>query len=233
MTAQIPEMLLHRGRRLALMEEPLYDYLRRIRRSRRPQFAAESTAHWRGYIGTWEIRDGMLTLVDFLGNLRRGEEVVHADLRTAFPWATDGVLPATWVTGELRCAEGRLVSYRHAGFASGYERDRIFTFEEGRLVSEFLILNPPDPVIYRILEDGGRICMDGSFLHAYEIDDPLAGEPFEKVYETVWAKRPGDALDDDDESIFDVPFPDIEDPTLAELIWRRGRVWEAAQTILR
>lgn len=133
----------------------------------------------------------MLTLVGLSCNLRRDGQVVPADLATALPRTRGGVLPATWFTGELRCGEGRLVSYVHAGFASGYERDRIFTFEKGRLVSEFVVLNPPSPVVYRIDGDGRRVCVTDPFLHAEELDDPLGDKPFERIYE-VWGERPDD-----------------------------------------
>ncbi len=177
------------------MGRPLEGYLRRLRRGRRPVFAASSTALWRGYVGTWEIRDGMLTLVDLVGSLVQGETIVQADLRTAFPWAGEAI-PATWVTDAFRCVEGRLVSYVHAGFGSSYERDRMFEFERGRLVSEVVTLNPPEPLMYRIRDDGGRVFLGGDA----ETDDPLNGEPFERVYDLVWSKRPDDAFGDDDEN---------------------------------
>jgi hypothetical protein len=189
MTAQEPEILIYRNRQLALFDQPLYPYLRRIPKRRRPIFAADSTSRWRGYTGTWEIRNRFLTLIALEGNLRQGDEVVDATLELVFPHSR-GALTATWFTGEIRCVEGRCLHYAHMGYASEYERDRVFEFEKGRLVSEFLVLNPPPPVYYQIHDDGTRTCKAGMPPNADTIEDPLDGKPFEAVYEEVWAQRP-------------------------------------------
>ena len=149
MTAQVPDTLLFRGTTWPLCAQPLYRYLTRLRKSRRPQFAPRSTANRRGYTATWEIRGGMLHLVGLEGALITPSGVVDATLQTALPWIRES-LPATWVTEDLRCIEGRLLTYIHAGYASRYERDRLFRFEDGRLADEFMVLNPPDEVIYRL-----------------------------------------------------------------------------------
>ena len=189
MTAQVPEVLIHRKQKLALFDQPLYPHLKRIPKARRPTFAADSTARWRGYTGTWEIRDGMLTLIALEGNLRQGDDVVDATLQLAFPKAKGGLI-AKWLTGELRCVEGLLLQYVHQGYGSQYERDRLFQFENGRLISEIMVLNPPPCIFYQISEDGSRTCKSGPVPYADDIEDPLNGKPFEAVYEEVWSKRP-------------------------------------------
>jgi len=190
MTAQTPEVLIHRGQELALYAQPLYDRLTRIPKAKRPIFAPPSTSCWRGYVGTWEIRDGVLTLIALQGWLKRGDEVVDASLDLAFPKAK-GALAATWFTGAVECVEGRMLRYVHAGFASTYERHRIFVFEKGRIVGEYIQLNPPPAVFYRIDQDGSRTCVDSAHPQAYVIADPLDGAPFETVYDRVWSRRPG------------------------------------------
>lgn len=196
MTAQIPELLLHRSMRLDLCAQPLYDYLIRLPKTRRPDFEWTSTACHRGYIGTWEIRDGHLYLVALEGLLKTPAGFVEADLRAAFPWVKEA-LPANWVTGRLRCPEGRLVSYKHAGYASRYERDRLFDFERGRLVAEWLVLNPPDPIVYRIDEHGGRTCFD-CMCSSDEcvLPDPLADCDITEAHK-VWGRPP--VIEDDEE----------------------------------
>jgi|LauGreDrversion4_2_1035121.scaffolds.fasta_scaffold804799_1 hypothetical protein len=189
MTAQTPEILIIGDKTLAMCDVPLDPYLMRMRKAKRPVFARASTSCWRGYVGTWEIRDGMLTLTGLDSLLLVGDAEVEASLELAFPKAKDG-LAATWFTGAVRCVEGLCLAYRHAGFGSEYERDRVFEFEKGRLRSEFVSLNPPPPVYYQIHPDGSRTCMDGMVRHAFAIEDPLDGAPFEEVYERVWAKRP-------------------------------------------
>ena len=189
MTAQAPEILIFRDKKLALFDQPLYSYLKRLPKARRPIFRYGSSACWRGYVGTWEIRQGLLTLVSLEGNLQQGDDIVDATLELAFPKAKGG-LAATWFTGHLRCVEGLCLQYVHRGYSSQYERDRVLEFDKGRLVSEFVSLNPPPPLYYEIHEDGTRTCRDAMHRGGSEIEDPLEGKPFESVYEMIWSKKP-------------------------------------------
>ena len=188
MTAQAPDILLYRGKKLALCEQILYPYLRRLRKSRRPDFVAPSTACWRGYIATWEVRDDILHLVELDGWLRLPDDVVQATIATALPWVK-GSLPATWFSGWIRCPEGRLLDYVHAGYSSLYERDRSFFFEEGKLAGEYLTLNPPAPISYRISPDGTRTCVSDFGPLQYELEDPLAGEDVSNAH-LFWGRPP-------------------------------------------
>ena len=188
MTAQVPDVLVYRGKKLTLCDAILHPYLCRLRKSRRPEFVAASTACWRGYIATWEIRDGMIHLVDLDGSLQTPDGVIQATIETALPWVK-GSLPATWFSGWIRCPEGRLLQYVHAGYASQYERDRSFYFNKGTLIGEYLTLNPPEPINYRIFPDGTRTCIsDLGPLH-YELEDPLAGEDVSNAH-LVWGRPP-------------------------------------------
>ncbi|MDQ0469671.1 hypothetical protein QO011_002687 [Labrys wisconsinensis] len=160
MTAQCPDILFIRGNRHELCATPLDDYMRRMRKERRPQFVWESSACWRGYIASWEVRDGALYLIEIKGCMKRNDEFVDASLADAFPRWKPPVL-ASWVTDTLRCPEGRLLSYTHAGFASDYARDRLLHVEKGRVVAEWLRLNPPEPIWYRIDAEGKRTRFEG------------------------------------------------------------------------
>jgi hypothetical protein len=175
--------------RLDLCAEPLYDYLRKRPIARRPPFVRTTTACHRSYVGTWEIRDGTLWLVGIDGLIETAHGIVEADLETALPWVK-GALPASWVSDRLRCPEGRLVNYVHAGYASQYERDRFFDFERGRLVAEWLVLNPPAPIFYRIDERGDRTCFDCMCSsEECEIPDPLAGHDLDQAH-LAWGRPP-------------------------------------------
>jgi hypothetical protein len=172
MTAQSPDILSLRGQYYELCSTPLEDYLNKLRKGRRPAFKWTSTACWRGYVAMWEVRDGALYLVDLDGTIDSGGGFAEVRLADAMPWLEPPVL-ATWVTAELRCPEGRLVRYRHAGFASVYERDRLFQVEKGRVMEEWLRINPPEPVWYRIGPDGTRKLVEGRAWDAQELNDPF------------------------------------------------------------
>lgn len=193
MTAQNPEILLHRGTRYDLCDAPLSPYLARLPRDRRPRFDVVSTSCHRGYIGIWEIRAGMLTLVGIedpgLSWEKRPRKFISAE--AAFPWLKRP-LAARWYTAAARCPEGRMRSYVHMGFASKYERDRHFVFEKGVFVGEYLTLNPPPALVYRIDPDGSRRSIDPET--GEDLKDPF--EPGEEpCADLFWGRPPADTAD--------------------------------------
>lgn len=85
-----------------------------------------STACWRGYIGTWEVKGGRLYLVGLQGRCEMvGEEPI----------------PADWVSGWLRVPRGELLEYVHMGFESVYEEELQIRFEGGAEVERRVVVN--------------------------------------------------------------------------------------------
>lgn len=125
MTAQISEMLLFEGKKVAMLTEPLGDYFDMC--GLEPPFRSSSTALWRGYVGNWEIINERLYIVGLHGNLVDGRD---ATLATVFPDFPQRVF-AHWYSGEIRIPEGRMLRYVHAGYASVFERDLILEMERG------------------------------------------------------------------------------------------------------
>jgi hypothetical protein len=77
-----------------------------------------STACWRRYVGTWEVRDGQLFLTSIEGRFKLlGNEPLLAD----------------WFTGVLRVARGEMLAYVHMGFGSVYEEELHIHVERGRV----------------------------------------------------------------------------------------------------
>jgi len=85
-----------------------------------------STACWRGYVGTWEIKGGRFFLVDVRGKYR----LLGAD-----------PLFANWFTGVLRIPKGKMLHYVHMGFASVYEHEVHIKIENGVVVASRVIDN--------------------------------------------------------------------------------------------
>lgn len=194
MTAQVPEILELRGQHLALCEIPLRPYLSKLRKDRRPQFVWRSTACWRGYIGRWTIRDGMLFLTGLEGLIETAAGIVEASLADVLPRLRPPVA-ATWFSGQLRCAEGRLLAYVHAGFGTQYERDRFFRIERGKVLDEWVSLNPPMPLVYRIEPSGRRVCVEQMYEGAAELPDPLGDGEWDSVYQH-WGRIPEGGSED-------------------------------------
>ena len=135
MTAQIPDTILIDGQAHALFSEPLDAY---YSDAPRPNFIPQNTANWRGYVGTWEIREGRLYLIRIAAEIcalplrwncpkDQRREVGLADL---FP-ARGAAVPADWFSGTLRVPVGGQLQYRHMGYESVYEFDLMLTIEKG------------------------------------------------------------------------------------------------------
>jgi hypothetical protein len=139
MTAQVTEKLIIDGKQLAMCSEPLGILLMQ---NMGPKFMAQSSACWRGYVGTWELKQDSdekkrLYLISINGLLESGE---NATLEKLFPDNPEGVF-AHWFSGTIRCPDGKLLNYVHGGYASTYERDYLYEFDKGVLISESIVEN--------------------------------------------------------------------------------------------
>ena len=105
-------------------------------------FKFRSTALWRGYVGTWEIVDDRLYLVELKGTLAGG---IEASVATIFPEFPNRVF-AHWYTGTIRLPGGKLLRYVHGGYRSIYELDRLLEIEHGVLKNTQLRHNGTAPL---------------------------------------------------------------------------------------
>jgi len=128
MTVQIREVLFYKGCIYQIATEPLSQLLD-IMGDERPVLMAPHTACWRGYTGTWQIKDNKLFLIDFKGydknHKKVGIDYIFPDQKKIF---------AGWYTGEIIIQTGRMLHYEHAGYMSVYEKDLFLKFEKGILV---------------------------------------------------------------------------------------------------
>lgn len=140
MTAQMPDMIVIEGVGHALFSEPLEAY---YQPERRPHFVPLNTANWRGYVASWEVRDGRLYLTKVAGRIcavamtwncpqDQQREVELVDL---FPVKAAEPVFAEWFSGTLRVPVGERLQYRHMGYESIYEFDLILSVEKGKVVS--------------------------------------------------------------------------------------------------
>jgi hypothetical protein len=96
--------------------------------SRDPQSSSilYSTACWRQYQGTWEIKDARFYLRAVRGRFRlEGGEPLLAD----------------WFSGVLRIPRGRMLRYIHMGFGSVFEEELHVKIERGVVVSSRVLNN--------------------------------------------------------------------------------------------
>jgi hypothetical protein len=125
MTAQIAENLIYQGNTVAMCTQPLDSYFGLS--GLRWQFQSDCTALWRGYVGTWEIVDGRLYLIELHGALKDGTQ---ASVATFFPDFPDRVF-AHWYSGAIHIPQGKLLKYVHMGYDSIHERDLFLDVERG------------------------------------------------------------------------------------------------------
>lgn len=78
-----------------------------------------SSACWRDYQGTWEIRDGFFYLNSIAGRWKITD---------------DKPLLASWFSGVLKVPRGKLLDYAHMGFDSLYEQELHIHIKEGQVI---------------------------------------------------------------------------------------------------
>jgi uncharacterized protein (TIGR02996 family) len=96
MTFQVRESLKYEGEARRIRCLPLDPYLRATGK-RVPDTAGISSGCWRGYIGTWEVRDDALHLVGLTSSL---DDDRPLPLTGVFPGCGDSV-EATWFSGRI------------------------------------------------------------------------------------------------------------------------------------
>ncbi len=130
MLPQVPEKLIYQDKRCDLPSEQPLEVWFKIN-GNRPNFHIPHTALWRGYVGTWELKDGKLFLADLEGMLQNGQVI---DLKTVFPHTNNSVF-AEWYSGTFSLPQGELQNTICIGYSSVYERYLVLTFEKGALVA--------------------------------------------------------------------------------------------------
>jgi hypothetical protein len=134
-TAQASEFLLYQGEKHSMCTEVLEIYF--VMADMEAPFVAPHSALWRGYVGTWEIKDERLYLIDLRGQLKNGQ---NGSLDDIFPGFADRVF-AHWFTGRLRAPQGKMLQYVHMGFNSKYEFDLLIEIDRGVVTRTELKVN--------------------------------------------------------------------------------------------
>jgi hypothetical protein len=139
MTAQVHETLIYEGEEASMTTCPPLPASHPRLVPAAPPYATEaegvpafvfSTACWRRYVGTWEVKGGRLYLNGVAGlfTLSEGEPLF-----------------ADWVSGRLVVPRGELLSYVHMGFESVYERELHLRVEAGVVVETRELDNRREP----------------------------------------------------------------------------------------
>ena len=133
MTAQVHEILIYNGKECSMAFcPPIPENLETIIKVSDDEVEKQiengeieaiilSTACWRDYIGTWEIKDDKFYLTDVVGRYKKiRKEPLFAE----------------WFSDVIIVPKGRLICYVHMGFESVYEKEIHIVIRNGRVVHQ-------------------------------------------------------------------------------------------------
>ena len=106
-----------------------------------PENRSISTANWEGYTCYWSIKNERLYLDSakvFFYNHETKKDVEHlipsSDMYHVFnKYYDENGIAATWMTGNIRIAQGKMLIYKHDAYERYYEHEQIITFKQGRV----------------------------------------------------------------------------------------------------
>jgi len=136
-TAQYPDKLIWKGKTYDLHSNPLEPYFEK-NPDKRPRGDVTSSALWRGYVATFEIRNGELILNDI--SVEVSKKTDNGSFDTEWRSAIRELVPEgetlkiDWFSGLLVIPKGKLVSYVHMGYGSVYENYTLIEVDRGDFV---------------------------------------------------------------------------------------------------
>ena len=126
MTTQVQERIIIEGERYPLINSLSLPEDESIIQIKRKGFIEKSSNCWRGYVGTWEIKDSKLYLIDFSSGMY--------DVLVNLPILAD------WITGIGMVATGEMIK-GSSWDITRYESEMHLTFENGLVVKTQNITN--------------------------------------------------------------------------------------------
>src|ERR1035437_5760323 len=99
MTAQSTEKIVYNKRKVRMETEPLATYLGSHKGE--TSFFAVSSGCWRGYVGTWEIKDEKLYLIDIDGYAEVAPNA-YGPVGINYLFPNQQRVFAEWFTGEIK-----------------------------------------------------------------------------------------------------------------------------------
>lgn len=138
-TAQYPDIIIYKGREYKLHSNPMEAYFKKYP-DKRPDGGITSTALWRGYVATFEVRDDVLFVKDI--EIEIPDEDANESFDTKWVSAMDQVFPdqkevkVDWLTGILVLPYGKMIDYVHMGYGSTFSKYILLEVEKG-IVNDF------------------------------------------------------------------------------------------------
>ena len=134
-TAQLSDLLIVEGKEFTLNTNPLETELQK-KQWTPPEDALISSANWRGYLATWEIKDDKLFLKDVsiavINPKDEHDDMLKSITGDLYPGAAE--VFAEWYTGALIVPDGKMTRYVHMGYGSSFDHYQVFRVNAGKVV---------------------------------------------------------------------------------------------------
>jgi hypothetical protein len=133
-TAQCSDIIVLAGEKYSLNSNPLEAFFAKYP-ERRPQGGVVSTALWRGYVATFEVRGEHLVVADI--EIEKSEKKSNGKDTTVWQSVLEDVFPDTSERVCSYCSElliipmGEMISYVHMGYSSQHERYKLLLVQAG------------------------------------------------------------------------------------------------------
>lgn len=145
-TGQSGDVLFIDGARWVLLGRPvtLESVLYRDLKAVLPEDRPIVSSNWDGFTGYWSIQQYQLCLdsvkcdnYDSETQKLRSVSIPSDTLLRVFKNYVDGDrIVASWLTGEIRVASGKVIYYQHTYFERNYEEEMVLSIEKGRVVGQ-------------------------------------------------------------------------------------------------
>ena len=132
-TGQEGEILFWKGTNYQMLTCPLYDCHEFDNLGKKLEEEWSSTSLWRGYVGHWEIENGMLYLSSIW--TEKAGNISPNDIPELRKYCKNGRVATTWFSDTLRVVSGNTVFYEHMGFNRCYEHEDFIAVKQGKVVS--------------------------------------------------------------------------------------------------
>lgn len=133
-TAQIPDKIIIEGKEYKLHSNPLEEFFEKYP-EKRPRGGIGSTALWRGYVATFEVKNDELYLKDIA--VQERDKEAKDSFKTIWRSVKSEVFPEKdevkidWITGILVIPYGKIKNYVHMGYGSSYSKYILLEIEKG------------------------------------------------------------------------------------------------------
>lgn len=138
-TAQYPDKIIYNGKEYDLYSNPLEAYFEK-KPDERPKGGIMSSALWRGYVATFEVKDNQLFLKDIeieyqdTASKKSYNYKWRSVIKEVFPGQKE--IKIDWLTGLIVLPYGKLINYVHLGYGSTYEKYILLEIDKGYLKQE-------------------------------------------------------------------------------------------------